>query len=232
MSDGEKLTLERPTTPVSARICESNYEVPMSLGESVHIGYNPITEEEAFSKTHLKEFVQLTSGFDWARGEMSCERAIALIRKFVWANNSYFSIPKPTQFVLREAIYETMVSYTDTAGRHVCMRVDLHVAKYVNKVAADKLANERIVLETNYLFGEYRAFNQFYKYLRFYIESDGTIDPQIYSREKRPKCRPFPAMPKMSRDRFQDDDNSSSPPTQHPTESKPDENWLFALYNR
>jgi len=227
MSDGEKLTLERPTTPVSARICESNYEVPMSLGEPVHIGYKPITEEEAFSKTPLKEFVQPTSGFDWARGEMSCERAIALIRKFVCANNSYFSIPKPTQFTVREAIYETMVSYTDTAGRHVCMRIGLYVAKYANKEAS-----ERTVLEMNYLFGEYRAFNQFYKYLRFYIESDGTIDPQIYSREKRPKCRAFPSMPKMSRDRFQEDNVRLSPPTQHPASSNTDENWLFALYNR
>lgn len=230
-SDNTKLTLERPTTPVSARICESGYEVPLVLGESVHIGYRPITEAEAFSKTPLRP-IHPPTGFDWARGAMSCERAIVLIRKFVWANNSYFLIPKPSQFNVREAIYESTVSYTDASERNVGIQIALHAAKSGNQPDAD----DRIVVEVIHRSGEYRTFTRFYKSLRFYVESNGKIDPQIYSCENRLRRHPFPEMPKLSRDdRIQTESVepesillSIEPGTESTNTAS--SNWLYDLY--
>lgn len=178
-----------PVTPISIRLHEPMYEVPLVAGESIHLGYTHITEERAFVNPPQIKFAPTV--FDWPRTELSCDGTIRIIRKFVWANDAFFLVPKPnTSNSMREAIYDSLVAYTDNIGRHVRISISLHAHK--------RDSTDIIVLDAHVVQGETRAFNKFHDRLKLYIESRGEIDPQIYFRENAPR-HPFPPIPELKR---------------------------------
>jgi len=184
MSSPAKLTLERPATPISSLLREPNADLPLAMGESIHMGYRPITEEIAFQNPFVVR--PTTIGFDWLRHELSCDMAISFIRKFVWANDAYFLVPKSTDEKPRELIYEAWVTHRDKYNRTIRVELALKAFKPSSKrdMAADG-SEERIFLSVVLSGGEYTLFNKFYSALKCYVESRGTADPQIHYRDQK-----------------------------------------------
>lgn len=218
MSDSPpKLTLERPVTPIAIRLNDPMYEVPLAFGESAHLGYIPISEERAFETPEMDGIPD--GEFYWPRPKLSCEKAISLIRKFVWANDSFFMIPKPNDTNPRWAIYEALVAYTDNIGHSARIAITLRAVK--------NGCVELIVLGVSIKQGHSRAFDKFYRGLKNYIKSRGNEDPQIDYALRRP----FPSIPELRRDR---DDTFNTEfetwPIVMPTQglSEDQQNWLYS----
>jgi len=144
----------------------------------VHIGYKPITEEEAFGNTNMPN-IHIPSlpctHFTIPRGNMSVDSIINLVREVVVFNENLHAVI-PSNMVYKESlkikIYESILIYTyfdETGYRAVKLQVSLQVSPNPDNIF--------VIVER--LRGDTRPFLAVYNTIRDYIKSEGTSNCRV-----------------------------------------------------
>ena len=144
----------------------------------VHIGYAPVTEEEAFANTNIQN-IHIPSlpctHFTIPRGDMSIDSIINLIREVVAFNENLHPVI-PSNMICKESskikIYESTLIYTyfdETGYRAVKLQVSLQVSPNPDNIF--------VIVER--LRGDTRPFLAIYNTLRNYIKSEGTSNCRV-----------------------------------------------------
>jgi len=160
--------------PTIGLIYKPDTMIPLLPGESLHVGYVPIPEEEAFERAAdnpFHEYALSISHFRIPRGKLSVERLATLIHRFASINHTVDVLVPKREFVnggARRAIYETKISH----------RWNRHCATIVVRVLALKNPYELAVC-VDRMCGSVTAHRMFLHTLEQYITSEGQSYPLI-----------------------------------------------------
>jgi hypothetical protein len=161
--------------PVMGLINKPETMIPLLPGESMHIGYVPISEEEAFERTAVdnpfQEFALSISHFRIPRGKLSVEKLAELIHRFNSINYTVNVVVPKREWINgapRHAIYETKVIHT----------WNRHCATIVVRVLALKDPYE-LAICVDRMCGSVTAHRMFLHTLEQYITSEGQSYPLI-----------------------------------------------------
>ena len=161
--------------PVLGLISEPETMIPLLPGESIHIGYIPISEEEAFDRAAVdnpfQEYALSISHFRIPRGKLSVEKLSQLIHRFVSINLAVNVLVPKREWINdtpRHAIYETKVVHT---WKSHCATINVRVLAlkdpYELAICVDRLC------------GSVTAHRMFLHTLEQYITSEGQSYPLI-----------------------------------------------------
>ena len=156
---------------------------PLFAGVSVHMGYIPINEEEAFENTVSENSLQ-ASRFTIPRGQMSVDQIIDRIRKVVFVSDDIHEIaPKNTHFIpvthQDRVIYSSTLLYAtfDQYGNHKFAQFNIRLQSVKDQ------ATESIAIVTTHFQGDTRLSMEFFLTLRAYVLSNGNSECQVRNPE-------------------------------------------------
>lgn len=151
------------------------YIVPLLPGEELHVGYTPLSEEDAFQ--HAISFTQhiFMDHFHVSRENMRVEQIISCIRKMMLypTNNIVVYIDDCRDFQYDNMLYRTtcIVNEYTSEGEEV-------YANVLVSVSAD-LENDAYLVEVNRYSGNRTVYYRFYETFHYYMETGGTQSPSI-----------------------------------------------------
>lgn len=165
----------RTLHPTLSLVYSPDTMIPLLPGENIHIGYIPISEEEAFERTAVdnpfQAYALSISHFRVAQGKLSVERLATLIHRFTSINRAVDVLIPKREFVNggdRRAIYETKVVHTWKSHSAIIMvRVLALKDPYELAICVDRMC------------GSVTAHRMFLHTLEQYITSDGQSYPLI-----------------------------------------------------
>lgn len=172
----EPMTILRSTLSL---VSEPDTMIPLLPGESIHLGYIPISEEDAFAKAksnpYYGEYMESLSRshFRVSRGKLSLEKLTALIHRFTSINLAVDVLVPKREWInsaTRRAIYETKVVHTWKSHRAIIMV----------RILAVKDPDEFVIYVERYQ-GSVTAHRMFLHTLEQYITSEGQSYPIIRS---------------------------------------------------
>ena len=172
----EPMTILRSTLSL---VSEPDTMIPLLPGESIHLGYIPISEEDAFAKAksnpYYGEYMESLSRshFRVSRGKLSLEKLTALIHRFTSINIAVDVLVPKREWInsaTRRAIYETKVVH----------RWKSHRAIIMVRILAVKDPDEFVIYVERYQ-GSVTAHRMFLNTLEQYITSEGQSYPIIRS---------------------------------------------------
>jgi hypothetical protein len=152
-------------------IANPDVDPPLLYGESIHIGYTPITEYEAFYNSVYTDKLALSHFAVPRGGSISAEKIIMLIRNVVLSTDELQAIiPKNVHFSKEpkcRLIYYSNLIYTcfDNYGNH-------RFAKFNISIFVSASINSSIV-EAHHLIGDSRISMSCYSTIRDYVTSNG-----------------------------------------------------------
>ena len=150
---------------------------PLSTGVSIHMGYIPIKEEEAFQNP-VSENTLPASRFTIPRGQMSIDRIIAYIRKVVFVSEDIHEIaPKDTHSIQDRILYSSTLLYAtfDQYGNHRFAQYNIRL----QSVKEPGQATESIAVIATHFQGDTRLSMEFFLTTRAYVLSNGTSECKI-----------------------------------------------------
>jgi hypothetical protein len=151
------------------------YIVPLLPDEELHVGYTPLSEEDAFQ--HAISFAQhiFMDHFHVSREKMSVEQIISCIRKMMLypTNNIVVYIDDCRDFQYDNLLYRTtcIVHEYTSEGEEV-------YANVLVSVSAD-LENDAYLVEVNRYSGNRTVYYRFYETFHYYMETGGTKSPSM-----------------------------------------------------
>ena len=155
-------------------------EPPLCPGVSVHMGYQPITEEEAF-KNPVSIHSLSACHFTIPRGQMSVDQIIDRIRKVVFSTEDIHEIaPKNVHFKLAtekcRRLYESTILFTtfDQYSNHRFARI------YITIAASD---NDEFAIAVYHIQGDTRLSMEFFLTIRSYVLSEGKSECKVRNPE-------------------------------------------------
>ena len=167
------MPVRRPPVPVT----------PPSVGVSVHMGYIPITEEEAFENTVSEHSLQ-ASRFTISRGQMSVDQIIDRIRKVVFVSDDIHEIaPKNTHYIpvthQDRILYSSTLLYAtlDQYGNNRFAQFNIRLQPIKDQDA------ESIAIVATHFQGDTRLSMEFFITLRAYVLSNGTSECKVLTPE-------------------------------------------------
>ena len=156
---------------------------PPSAGVSVHMGYIPITEEEAFQNP-VSEYTLQSSRFTIPRGQMSVNRILAFIRQVVFVTDDIHEIaPKNTHSTQsaepNRQLYSSTLLYAtfDQYGNHRFAQLNIRL-----QPVKDQGAESFAIVATHFQ-GDTRLSMEFFFTLREYVMSNGTSECKVRTPE-------------------------------------------------
>jgi len=156
---------------------------PTSVSEMplfpVHMGYIPITEEEAFEHPVSEDTLQ-ASRFTIPRGQMSVGKIIDLIRKVVSATGDIHEIaPKDTHSTQDRILYSSTLLYAtfDQYGNHRFAQCNVRL-----QPVKDQDAESIAVIATHFQ-GDTRLSMALFLTLRAYVLSNGKSECKVRTTE-------------------------------------------------
>jgi len=173
-----------PDHVLRSRVEDPDVKPNLCSGVSVHMGYRPISEEEAFVFPVSSVKVLHPSHFTIPRGQMTVEKIIDRIRKVVFSTDDINEIaPKNTHFDTKEhtsSLYGSKLVYTtfDQYGNHRFAQF------YINLIAIESPAE--IAVLVTHIIGDTRLSMEFFLTVRAYVLSNGTterkvVNPDLYN---------------------------------------------------
>ena len=148
---------------------------PLSTGVSVHMGYIPITEEEAFQNPVSENTLQ-ASRFTIPRGQMTVDRIIDLIRNVVLATYDIHEIaPKKIHFTQDRCLYSSTLLYAtfDQYGNHRFAQLNIRLQPVKDQ------DTESFAIVATHFQGDTRLSMEFFLTLRAYVLSNGISECKI-----------------------------------------------------
>jgi hypothetical protein len=174
-----KMPIARPMT--MNRSEEPDGALPICVGVSVHMGYIPIKEEEAFENTVSEHSLQ-ASRFTIPRGRMSVGQIIDYIRKVVFASDDIHEIaPKNTHYIpithQDRILYSSTLFYAtfDQYGNHRFAQFNIRLQPVKDKEV------ESIAVVATHFQGDTRLSMEFFLTLRAYVLSKGTSECKVHN---------------------------------------------------
>jgi hypothetical protein len=158
-----------------------NEMIPLMPGESMHIGYEPISEEDAFLNIKRDEFRVVYSfcklkSFQIKRGDISCDRLAQLIRKFNCLNWGVQTIiPKSEELnsFAQKFIYNSMVDFKTFRGKRATMSIVVRPIIKRTEDLESGVVHQFVEVEIFRLSGSIQVFQLYSDSLEDYIRSDG-----------------------------------------------------------
>ena len=150
---------------------------PLSTGVSVHMGYIPITEKEAFEHPVSENTLQ-ASRFTIPRGQMTVDRIIDLIRNVVFVSEDIHEIvPKKIHFTQDRCLYSSTLLYAtfDQYGNHRFAQFNIRL----QPVKEPGQAAESIAVIATHFQGDTRLSMEFFLTTRAYVLSNGISECNI-----------------------------------------------------
>jgi hypothetical protein len=175
-------TLDMPGVSLYRSINEAdkdpNEMIPLLPGESIHIGYLPISEEDAFAnfKPNTRfEFDSLSKikSFLLPRGTISCDRIALLIHKFNylnWGVRTFTPKRESLNTYVPESIYGSLVDFKTFRGKRAEMSITVRA---LVKTAEDTETTQSIEIEVYRISGSCQIHQLYANSLESYIRSDG-----------------------------------------------------------
>ena len=152
-----------------------NYIVPLLPDEELHVGYTPLSEEEAFQ--HPISIIQhvFIDHFHVSREKMRLEQVISCIRKMMMypTNNTVVYIDD-----CRDAQYDNLLYRTTCIVHEYTSEGEEVYANVLVSVSAD-LENDAYLVEVNRYSGNRNVYYRFYETFQHYMETGGTQNPSI-----------------------------------------------------
>lgn len=145
----------------------------------VHMGYIPITEEEAFQNPVSENTLQ-ASRFTIPRGQMSVGKIIDYIRKVVSATYDIHEIaPKDTHSTQDRILYSSTLLYAtfDQYGNHRFAQFNVRLQPVKDQDA------ESIAIIATHFQGDTRLSMALFLTLREYVLSNGTAECKVRTTE-------------------------------------------------
>ena len=152
---------------------------PLCNGVSVHMGYIPITEEEAFEHP-VSEYTLQSSRFTIPRGQMQVDRIISQIRKVVFVSEDIHEIaPKQIHLAQDRMLYGSTLFYAtfDQYGNHRFAKFNIRL-----QPVKDKGVESIAVIATHFQ-GDTRLSMEFFFTTRAYVLSNGTSECKVRNPE-------------------------------------------------
>jgi hypothetical protein len=149
---------------------------PLLTGVSVHMGYEPISEEEAFLHPVSEDSLP-ASRFTLPRGQFSVDKIINYVRKVVFTTSDIHEIaPKNTIYefqITNKSLYNSTLLYTtfDEYGNH-------RFAEFNVRLTAVQ-EPESIAVVATHLRGDTRISMAFFQTLREYALNNGTTFQKV-----------------------------------------------------
>jgi len=162
---------------MAARASDPDIKPHLCSGVSIHMGYRPISEEEAFVFAVSSVKVLHASHFTIPRGQMSIEKIIDRIRKVVFSTEEIHEIvPINIHFDSVEntsSMYGSNLLYTtfDEYGNHRFAKFDIHL------IAIE--SPEEIAVLVTHVIGDTRLSMGFFRTVRDYVLSNGTTERKV-----------------------------------------------------
>ena len=192
--NGKAVLLE----PASKIATDPSRMIPLQYGESLHIGYVPLSEEEAFEIAHRdhsqKKWIAPSGDIDRcsivvARDETNCDRLVQLCHKFISLNLGITQIVPKIEFLNgmpQKSIFECHILYNSTNGKQVKIRIHIRAAILLDSKDYELQENqedvpitEAFVISVHRLNGDVTTHGELFDHLKSYILSDGHMDPRI-----------------------------------------------------
>jgi len=157
-------------------ISNPDFKPPLLSGESIHLGYTAITEQEAFENptTNIRWFP--SSSILIPRGQYSIDTIIDRIRKVILCSDAVDVVVPKCKFVpipFEKSLYKTTLHYSYVGKNgHLCIKLCVELYA-VSQKAEDGSTIESIAVIFERLAGFHEPFLAFYHTVRNYILSDG-----------------------------------------------------------
>ena len=152
-----------------------NYIVPLLPEEDLHVGYTPLSEEEAFQ--HPISFAQhiFMDHFHVSREKIRLEQVISCIRKMMLypTNNIVVYIDN-----YRDAQYYNLLYRTTCIVNEYTNEGEEVYANVLVSVSAD-LENNAYLVEVNRYSGNRNLYYRFYDTFQYYMETGGSQNPSV-----------------------------------------------------
>jgi hypothetical protein len=155
--------------------------IPVKYGQTIHLGYEHIDEEEAFllarKKTqHFAGFNKNTK-FRILRENTTAERLVQLCHKFNCLNRGIDVIVPKDEFLneMQKCIFKCTLIYHSHIESHSSAKIHIEITA----VSSPTFDLDEYVIWTNRLNGSSNAHYELFDRLKKYIELDGDMDPRI-----------------------------------------------------
>ena len=152
-----------------------DYIVPLFPEDEMHVGYEPLCEDVAFSDPISLTQHIFIDHFRIRREKMTLEQVISCIRKMILypTNNAEVYIDESRDFQYSTLLYRVTCIVREYMNDG--MELDANV---LVSVSAD-LENDSYLVEVNRYSGHRTVFYRFYKTFYSYMETGGTQSPSI-----------------------------------------------------
>jgi len=155
-------------------------DIPLLPGESIHLGYTPMTEEEAFSSKRAPlippQMTLPVSHFRMARYDVDIEELATLIHRFISINDAVERLVPKRQYINMEPgkrLYEAKVTHS-WRNHHATIQVSVIAIPANGPEESDEYA-----ISVNRLCGSVTAHRMFFHTLEQYVQSYGHSYPII-----------------------------------------------------
>lgn len=174
-------SIATPLVSVSTIASDSTKMIPVKPGQSIHHGYEPIGEEEAFLLARKKSFFPIMKSktqIRILRENTTTERLVQLCHKFNWLNTGINVIVPKDEFLnskLQKCIFKSTVIYTSHIDSDSSAKIHIEITA----THSQEFDLDEYVIWVNRLSGSSDAHYTLFGRLKKYIESDGNMDPRI-----------------------------------------------------
>jgi len=155
-------------------------DIPLLPGESIHLGYTPMTEEQAFSSNRVPLIPpQMTlsfSHFRMPREDINIDELAELIHRFIAINDAVQRLVPKRQYINCEPgkrLYEAKVTHS-WRNHHATIQVSVIALPANSSEESDEYA-----ISVNRLCGSVTAHRMFFHTLEQYVQSYGHSYPII-----------------------------------------------------
>lgn len=153
-------------------------DIPLLPGESIHIGYTPMTEEQAFAAkpTIPPQMTLPVSHFRMAREDVDVDELVGIIHRFIAINDAVERLVPKRQYINCEPgkrLYETKVLHS-WRNHRATIQVSIIALPAHGSEEIDEYA-----VSANRLCGSVTAHRMFFHTLEQYVQSYGHTYPII-----------------------------------------------------
>ena len=155
-------------------------DIPLLPGESIHIGYTPMTEEQAFETKRellvLPHLILSVSHFRIARDDVDIDELVKMIHRFIAINDTVERLVPKRQYINMDPgkrLYEAKVTHS-WRNHHATIQVSIIALPANRSEEFDEYA-----VNVNRLCGSVTAHRMFFHTLEQYVKSCGHSYPII-----------------------------------------------------
>lgn len=153
-------------------------DIPLLPGESIHLGYTPMTEEQAFAAKPMipPQMTLPVSHFRMLRDEVDIDELAGIIHRFIAINDAVERLVPKRQYINMEPgkrLYEAKVTHS-WRNHHATIQVSIVALPANGPEESDEYA-----ISVNRLCGSVTAHRMFFHTLEQYVQSYGHSYPII-----------------------------------------------------